>query len=535
MNIEIRNLDNLPEEERERFEAFLRQAIAEGAQDQELRSYLINFVSVGDDDIRQIDASELWEAAVLQERYQEYTFSPEQFDPEQLDDDLLNSFSSGADQTPEDDEMTVPRFQAPDTSESEGPEFEPPESEAVNDIPAPSIDVPPGLEGRHDPDAERSARPDDSAAVGPESNAGFDLPEENSENEAETSRAKDSETPTEREKRLEEENRRMRELMQQGGPYVAAPAGESVGVAGGSPLTGVGSALGNGAKSLVSGTGKLLGGTMALTGATLSMTGNAAKLSAPHIKNAVESSMRVLKRKRPELLTVDTRAALRGEEQADNVIDLQGRLDNQIARHTKPSVERELSLLRDSQLSGQRQVVMDIVRDVNEGRFSTFEVSTGITAAAAVKSAMSENETEANMAKALIANAGNLPDAQTEMAFVAREYQEMADHLDSLGELAQEKGWSQEDIAEQFGKPMEEWLDSRKEEDELLAGLSKLQPSKDEEDSELSAEQKERMREALEKAAEALRRAILRMMGQNPDQSHDQGSGQSKGPSINMS
>lgn len=518
MEITINNFDAVPEEERERFQAFLESVLADDAEDHEFRQHLMNFLhqEEGSEDAV-LDASELWGSAATQDRFQH--FEMEQTDFEAGLTSLFDSFSNG-DEVPE-----PPPNPDEDTLAEWGEVFE---GEGFG-VPESNLEVPPAFDSA---EFEQSEGQDESI-----DDVGFEADQSTAESDAETSASESSdlapddppkeETPEELENRIRTE---MEERYQKHyGSFNEALDSAvqqrlaSMGVGGGGPSGGGGGGdqEGSGMEALASG-----GRSMArATGATLEGAGN-----------LITRSMEFFKGKRSPMSLQD-RAALSGEPVSADIVDIRDRLKQAVQAQTKTSVERDLALLSDKQLTTKHKAMLSSIEGINEGTpandgmYSKMPVAEGVTLASALHSLQAGGE-EAAMARAMIESSDTLPDAQDEMAFVTDEYQRLGDQLEDLSRMAAEKGWSQEDIAERFVKPVEEWMDKREGEDEVMSQLAYAQ--NDDPESGLSEEEIREQKERMEKMAEAIRKLVDKLLGRDQEQSEDQEQGQVSGPSRSM-
>lgn len=523
MEVNIKNLDLLPEEVRERFEQFLQNSFGDNSDDQEFKNYLINFL----DDRSNLDAYEVWSTAIAKERFSIYQESNE------LDLQIMSAFNSPTDSNidgeitanfedellnPFDEDSVLAEFTSNSNSlDIPDPDYIPSQDEhEINDatqtfaLPESNLDVPPSFN-------------DDNLAEHEE-----DIPFEKPTLEAnESTNTHERYSGAEPHSELEDRLARLELAISQG----AVQSAGAVGFPGGHPQGDLLDTLKKSASEIVSGGSKFTGGALSLGGAALSLGAKSASaieqgLSHPKVKNFVtkstgsliEGTKGLFKGKR-SALTGEMRALLT-EMKTDNVVDIKARMSETISKHSKTSVERDLALLADKKISGKRNVLLGTISGIEEGkpngRYTDIEVSKGITAGVAIDRVANGSEIEQHMARALVMNNDLLPDAATEMDFVAGEYKRIHETLESLTALAAGQGWTDEDIANQFGKPLEEWMDKRKPEDEMLAKLADIQNEGP--DAELSPEELEQRKKDIDAMVEAIKRLIDKLFSRDNNQ-----------------
>ncbi|UUA75125.1 hypothetical protein [Cellvibrio sp. QJXJ] len=516
MDINIKNLELLDEEVRQDFEQFLKSSLSEDAQDQELRSFLINFIDEGNT----IDLNEIYELEQLKEwrfsslkgensfnldDYTDISENASNINQTPMHDDLLSAFGmDGNDHNPisSHDVNLLSEFgydineSASNTSENNSNNrFE-------------SIEIPaPDLKFTEFDDA--SFENENLLEIDDTKQPALENDETLIESSVPDTSGKDKDTQPLK-NRIAEDH----EIYHDGYNRVAN------GHSGGNEPS-----LGQAAKHLVSGALSLTGNVLNLSGKLVKGIDTVSTDSAKAIYNShaakrlgsgISTSISLLKSKKG-LMTGKMRESLVGLPQSSNVIDIKTRMSNAIDKHDSTSVERDIKLISDKKLEGKRNALVSIMKGIEDGypkgRLSLLEVAPGVNAGAAITSATSSNPTEKAMAVALLNSSNIIPDASNEMDFVANEYQRLNDTLESLTTMAQERGWDEKDIAKQFVEPVHEWMEKRSPEDELLKQLSDVQ--KDQNIPEVSQTEAEERKRKLDEMIEKLMKLVKKLFGQS--------------------
>ncbi|MDQ2077530.1 hypothetical protein [Marinimicrobium sp. ABcell2] len=497
----INNLDalELSEEEQTRLEQMLLDALAEDSQDVELKSYLMGFVDNPNGDIT-LDAQELWQAEVIKERFEEYSAS---LAPE-AQDDLLSAFGDfGEDMNahPSPEELEG----APDLSAWDEP------------LPESNLEVPPAFDQpevaneavgnqsveQHEPSAEEAPAPE----LEQETTASADELQEPAQLEAEAAQA--AQTP-------ENEDERLLKLIDALGPALSARA-----EGGGGPSEDSGGSFLNTIKNVAATT---LGAAAGTGGAVAGAAAGAAAGTAAAASSAVASRLRGAVSGEGEPIRADDMSQLRGEPVPDNVVDIRDRLGKSIGSMDKESVQNRVALMGDQHLMARSNALLSTIEEIDkgapDGRYSQMDLGDGMKLGSVLELTESDDPAVATMAKAFSARSDF--DAAGEMEFLSCEYQEVAEALESTVEHARKQGWSDEEIAEQFGAPVDEWLEKRTQEDANLAKLADLQ------DNDLSPEEVAERQDAMEKMAEKLKELLDKLLGRSKENEQTQGASMSR-------
>lgn len=489
----IKNLDalalELDEEERRRLEQMLQNALAEDSSDLELKNYLMSFVD-GPDDDASLDAQEVWQAEVVRERFAEYGESLIQDQQ-----DLLTGFG----------DLDLETSEPPAPDDLEGPttlsnlsdwDDEPAESNVEmsgwDDEPLPesNLEVPAAFSGARDqafeletPTAEEAPEP---VTVQAESQAETvaemsDDVGKSVEEQAQQQASPAAGAPSS----PEEDDERLLKLINALGPAMAARA------EGGGDTSFDTSFLG----SVKRGAGATLGGLVALA-------------------EAARSSRAVLSGDKQQM-SGDEMSQLRGDTQDSNVIDIRHRLGKAVNSFDANSVRERIAMIGDTQIIGRTNAMLSTMEGIDKGgpngRYSEIELGDGMTLGGVLSLTESADPTVAAMAKSFAGRSEAL-NAVNEMEFLACEYQEVADALESTTDLARKQGWSEEEIADQLAKPVDDWFEQRVGEDENLVKLAELQ------DSKLSPEELAEREEAMKKMAEKLKQLLNKLLGRGQEQ-----------------
>lgn len=486
--VTIKNLDalELSEEERQRLEQMLLDALAEDSADLEFKSYLMSFVDDPDGEAS-LDAQEVWQAETVRERFAEYS---ESLEPEQQD--LLTAFGDlGPDisEPPAPDDLEAPATPA----HLSGWDDEP--------LPESNLEVPTAFSGESDqvvesgvPTAEEAPEPDTEAGQAEAAPKVHDEADQGAQEQLEQ-----QEVPVSGRASPEEEDERLLKLIDALSPAMAAHA------QGGGPSEGSEASGGSFLNSIKNGAGATLGGIAALAGAARA---SRAALSGDK-----------------QQMNGDEMSQLRGETQESNVIDIRHRLGKAVNSFDADSVRERVAMIGDTQIIGRTNAMLSTMEGIDQGgpngRYSDIDLGDGMTLGGVLDLTESDDPTVAAMAKSFAGRADTL-NAANEMEFLACEYQEVADALESTSDLARKQGWSEEEIADQLAKPVDDWLEQRLGEDQNLAKLAQLQ------DSELSPEELAEREDAMRKMAEKLKLLLDKLLGRGQDQEQSQGASMSR-------
>jgi|TARA_R100001039_G_C1848718_1_gene108772 hypothetical protein len=526
----IKNIDalDLSDEEKERLEKMLQDALQDSTEDVELRGYLMEFIDPSDGEMS-LDAQEVWQAQVIRDRFEEYSLATPSMSE---GDSILSQFGDLG-------EFSGSELGSPTAEDLESPVAAPawdePLPESTLEVPeafnsASSTDSASELDGMEeaepslqvDPVTSDNPTPTDSRIPFPESPQSTPVP-----------------TADEADDRALKYIQAMAPLMgggQGGGGGSAEPSAGGIAQAGAWAAKSGYNLLKGGAGAFAGATAGATGATLGAIGGTLSYVGkgtyHAGVKAAPYAKQAASATSdkvtSLAKKLRGALsgkgsrLSSDELSQLRGEPQPDNVVDIRQRLGDRIGSMNKDSVQRQVELMRDQQLLGKSNALLSTMEGIDKGapngRYSEIDVAEGLSLGAVLNAAQNNDPTVAAMAKSTLANSDVL-DAANEMEFLSCEYQEVADALESTIEQAQKQGWSDEEIAAQYGAPIEEWLERRMEEDQQLAELANLQ------DNNLTPEEISERQNAMEKMAESIKKMLDKLFGRDRD--NDQSSGMS--------
>lgn len=479
----IKNLDalELSEEEQKRLEQMLLDALAEDSADLEFKSYLMSFVDDPDGEIS-LDAQEIWQAETVRERFAEYS---EDLVPEQQD--LLTAFGDldgDLGEPPSPDELEAP------TSLSEWDDEPLPES---------TLEVPAAFSGVGDQSDQAYESEAPTAEEAPEPDVGQTEPEPVASADEEQAQA----AATLNQPSDEDEDERLLRLIDALSPAMAAHA------QGGGPGEASEGSPGSFLNSIKNGAGATLGGIAALAGAA-----RASRDALSGNESGGQTKM-----------SADEMSQLRGEELGSNVIDIRQRLGKAVKEFDGEKVRERVAMMGDAQLIGRTGAMLSTMEGIDEnapnGRYSDIDLGDGMTLGGVLKLTESADPTVAAMAKSFAGRTDSL-NATNEMDFLASEYQEVADALESTAELARKQGWSEDEIADQFAKPVDDWLEKRMGEDQNLSKLAELQ------DSELSPEELAEREDAMKKMAENLKKLIDKLLGRDQDQEQSQGASMSR-------
>lgn len=464
MEYKIKNLDFIPEKDRLDFEKFIQSSLAEDAKDEELRFLLISYV----DEDATIDANEIykiekisnWKAFSAPNEYQENLglisefqipeTSHENEDPYPEIDNLYSideTIEPEAIHSPGVDLLAQFGYSEPNQNNED---LNPFQNEDVIPIPSPNIvfDTTPAEQQSIDPDIPFDKGPvDDTGKTDVATSE--DVNGEDIESEKETRTAPIGQAVS-------------------SGPHQSS--NEDI-ISGAQALAASSLKLGSSAldlgSSVINITNKAITKTAALTGHTATATGKSLGTALTRLAN------------RKRMMTGKDRELLTGLPSNSNVVDFRTRMEAAIAKKTTTDVERDIKLIADRKLAGKRNTLISIMKGVENGypngRLSSLEIAPGVTALSAITGAMSDDPVQRAMAQAILRGNGNIPDAANEIDFVTNEYQRLSDSLSAVTDMAEERGWSHEEITKQFVEPVQEWMAKREDEDHLLKSLASVQ------------------------------------------------------------
>jgi hypothetical protein len=530
MEFTIKNLESIPEQDRLEFEQFLRSALSEEAEDQELRSYLINFIDEGEsidvNEIYQIERISNWKIhhenqIITQDVNIEFDpQAPEiifdnELNPTQSDNlDLLGEFSNTQEPTLEDSqpvfdsdavEPSKPMNEDMDLLAEFG--YSSPDNVA-QDIPSPKsfeqLEIP-------TPNIEFNSTTVDQADEGP--TIPFEQPADEPIVEAPTDTATDKSDSESQSIKSDKENPNPNGQATAWAPQQSnnADVANAAQVLAASAMK-LGSSLLNASSTVVDISGKAVSKTASVTG---KVAGKTATLTANATAKTIDAALTKLKNRK--MMTGKDRELLTGLPSNSNVVDIRSRMETAIANKTSSTVERDIKLIADQKLAGKRNTLISIMKGVENGypngRLSSLEIAPGVSALSAITGAMSNDPGQKAMAQAILRGNGNIPDAANEIEFVTTEYQRLSDTLSTVTDMAAERGWSQDDINKQFVEPVQEWMSKREDEDKLLTSLSNVQQEIGEND--VSAEEMADRNRKLEEMMKELMKLINSIFNRN--------------------
>lgn len=508
-NLEIENLDELSEEEREALLAFVRDSL-----EREERSALLYDFVTRSGDKTLIDAKEILSVGEIADRFTAFKSNYERGQAGPEEDRLLASFAEDPAEE-QDHGIDAVDFDLPDPtvvpseSEIEGeshedaafseerPPEEPPEDpQTTSEEQAPKHDESSqgrdpllddfGSDPEHADDQVFNEDADSVQNVG-ESTDSESIRREHNENV--------------RLRQLEEENQALRQEM------MKMASGGGGGGGGESPSL---------LDKMLTGAGNLIEGAATGTGSLARAAGKGAEdfLSNKSMPGA-EASMKAISGKPEDTFTRDARAELSGEP-VEPVADFRAHLERKLATENQQSVSARLQAMAASRFKSTRGSVVDLMNNLDERRLSAQEVAPGYALGDVISSAINGTESEQRMGRALINKEIQPQSVVDELEVMGTQYQRLGDYLDDIEQSTEKLGWDKEQVVDEILTPVQQWMETRQEEDAAVFDTAELL---DVDQPELSEEEVAKRRELAEELAKKIKALIDKLLGRSQDES----------------